>query len=167
MKKVILYSLGAVVVLLASAVAGWWYYYQSLYNEYKGESVEQHQAASDSLSTNSIATFSDQEMSMYGKWSDQSEELNYTVFMLDDAGDGFYWGKEWCEQDNVFESDLEDHGSGWFKWRVKKDKLLLLHTSNFGFVVPVEYTITQLEDTMMGMKSQFNRRPKSFSRAYN
>lgn len=167
MKKTILYVFGAVLALLVIAIVGWWVYYQSLYKAYQSPSVNTHHVAGDSLNTNSIATFSEQEIAMYGKWKEDNEDMTFMVFSLDDAEDGFYWGKEWCESDGVFESDLKEHGNGWFRWKIKKNKLLLLHSSNFGFVMPNEYTIMQLEDTTLGMQSQFSRSNKLYNRTYN
>jgi len=169
MKKIhlIIFSL---LLLLVLAIIGWRIYCQHLYNSYKtttSNTAPMHHAAEDSLSTNSIASYSAQEITIYGKWEAAAEEHSYTVFTLDDAEDGFFWGKEWCEADSVLESDLEDHGSGWFKWKVKKDKLLLLRVSYFDVLVPVEYTLVQLDDSIMGVKDFFNRRPRSFNRAYN
>lgn len=167
MKKTVLYVFGAALLLLVIAIVGWWVYYQSLYKAYQSPSVSTHHVAGDSLNTNSIATFSEQEIAMYGKWKEDNEDVTFMVFSLDDAEDGFYWGKEWCESDGVFETDLKEHGNGWFRWKIKKNKLLLLHSSNFGFVMPNEYTIMQLEDTTLGMQSQFSRSNKLYNRTYN
>ena len=42
--------------------------------------------------------------------------------------DGFFWGKEWDESDDVHEEDLNYHGNGWFLW--KKDGKLLTELHN-------------------------------------
>ncbi len=167
MKKILLYSIGIVALVLIAAALGWWHYCQSLYQAYQSESTASHHVVGDSLNTNSIASFSEQEIAIYGKWLEDKDNLDYKVFTLDDAQDGFYWGKEWCEADGVLESDLEEHGNGWFKWKVKKNKLLLIHTSNIGFVVPIEYTLVQLADTMMSVQSFFRRSSQTYSRVYN
>lgn len=168
MKKILLYSIGIVALLVLIAAALWWWRYcQSLYQAYQSEPTATHHVVGDSLNTNSIASFSKQEIAIYGKWLEDNNNLDYKVFTLDDAQDGFYWGKEWCEADGVLESDLEEHGNGWFKWKVKKNKLLLIHTSSIGFVVPIEYTLVQLADTMMSVQSFFHRYTQTYSRVYN
>lgn len=166
MKKSLLYSV-VIVALLLTAALGWWCYCQSLYKAYQSESAASHHVAGDSLNTNSIASFSEQEIAVYGKWLEDNDEFNYMVFTLDETQDGLYWGKEWCEQDDVFESDLEEHGNGWFKWKVKKNKLLIVHIANLGFVLPSEYTIIQLEDTILSMQSLFHRSSQTYSRVYD
>ncbi|MCQ2346433.1 MAG: hypothetical protein MJZ92_00710 [Paludibacteraceae bacterium] len=167
MKKAFLYGVSALLIMLIIVGFGWWLYFRSLYKSYQSESVIMHHVAGDSLNTNSIASFTEQEIAIYGKWADYDKTLAYTMFMLEDAGDGFYWGKEWNEQDGVLEEDLDEHGNGWFRWRVKKDKILLIYNSTIGFVMPVEYSITQLNDTVLGMKNAFRRTPQSFVRRFN
>lgn len=167
MKKSLFYSIGIVAIVLTAAALGWWLYCHSLYKAYQSESTVTHHVAGDSLNTNSMASFSEQEIAIYGKWLEDNDNLDYKVFTLDDAQDGYYWGKEWCEADGVFEDDLEEHGNGWFKWTVKKKKLLLIHTSNIGFVVPVEYTLKQSADTMMSIQSFFHRSSQTYRRVYD
>lgn len=67
------------------------------------------------------------DMYFVGLWHEASNPLWYKAFYDDYAGDGYYWGKEWKENDNIFEEDLTYHGNGWFKWRRDGDKLTELH----------------------------------------
>lgn len=167
MKKAFFYGVSALIIMLIIVGFGFWLYFRSLYKAYQSESVITHHVAGDSLNTNSIASFTEQEIAIYGKWADSNEVLAYTMFMLEDAGDGFYWGKEWNEQDGVYESDLDEHGNGWFRWRVKKNKILFIRSTNFGFSIPAEYTITQMEDTVLGLQNRFSRSSQSYIKTYN
>lgn len=166
MKKTIISILVSLPLVIAILLLSGWYYYHTLYNDYRTESAVRHEAG-DSLSTNSIAAFTDEEIAVYGKWADKTDHGAYTVFSLDDAGDGFYWGKEWNEADNIFEDDLDEYGNGWFRWKTKKNSLLILYNSNYGFSVPIEYAITDLKDESLGIQRKLTKSQFHLSRAYN
>ena len=66
---------------------------------------------------------------MVGKWQN-SECPQWYKFYYDDPDDeeGYFWGKEWNEADDVQEEDLNYHGNGWFRWRKKNNRLTEFHT---------------------------------------
>ncbi len=64
--------------------------------------------------------------SIVGKWQNADNPQWYKVYYDDYDGDGYYWGKEWSEDDDVYEEDLQFHGNGWFRWR-KENKILVEH----------------------------------------
>ncbi len=64
-----------------------------------------------------------------GKWQNSSNPHWFKVYYDDyDEDEGFFWGKEWDESDDVHEEDLYYHGNGWFRWRKDNDQLTELHT---------------------------------------
>lgn len=65
---------------------------------------------------------------LVGKWQNQDNPQWFKSYYDDYDGDGFFWGKEWNEAENVYEEDLNYHGNGWFRWRIDKDQLLEMHT---------------------------------------
>lgn len=167
MNKIFRYSLFVAFGLLVLAVLSWRFHCRTLYKIYQSSSTMTHHVAGDSINTNSIASYSDQEIAIYGKWEKQTTPLAFMTFSLDDADDGFYWGKEWNENDKVFEKDLEEHRNGWFKWKIKNNHILLVYMSNLGFVIPIEYTITQQGDTLFRLQGKLDRTPQSYTRRYN
>lgn len=63
-----------------------------------------------------------------GKWQNDLNPQWFRVYYDDYDDDGFFWGKEWNEADDVSEEDLNYHGNGWFRWRVDGKQLLEMHT---------------------------------------
>lgn len=62
-----------------------------------------------------------------GMWRNSDNPRWYKVYYDDYDGDGFYWGKEWDEADDVEEEDLTYHGNGWFLWRKEGKNLREMH----------------------------------------
>ncbi len=91
-----------------------------------------------------------------GTWVEEYT-LCYWVYSLekDDSGDN-YWGKTWDESDDVFETDLEWHGNGWFKWNIANNKLTQLHVMEIGSaLVPKTYTVTSCNETTLVLKDTY------------
>jgi len=102
------------------------------------------------------------EAQLFGRWQDQQTATCYRVYYSDRVDsaeyhlntgqtmtDSYYWGKEWNTAE-VQESDLVEHGNGWFMWRKTSANMLELQTmDNHGAVVPVEYTLTTLNDSVL------------------
>ena len=63
-----------------------------------------------------------------GKWSNTENPKWYKVYYDDYDEDGFFWGKEWDESEDVQEEDLNYHGNGWYRWKKDGKQLLELHT---------------------------------------
>lgn len=108
------------------------------------------------------------EAKLFGRWQNNQNATNYRVYystMVTDEEykqetgqsktDVFYWGKEWTESEGVFESDLIEHGNGWFMWRKITTDLLELYTmDNHGGVIDRTYTLTVLNDSVLNFKSE-------------
>lgn len=59
-----------------------------------------------------------------GKWSNKDNPKWFKVYYDDyDEEQCLYWGKEWDENEDIFEEDLKYHGNGWFRWK-KEDGML-------------------------------------------
>ena len=71
--------------------------------------------------TNKHYTFDDEnptaDSALLGKWQNTDNKQWYKVYYDDYDEDGFFWGKEWDESEDVMEQDLKYHGNGWFRWR--------------------------------------------------
>ena len=63
-----------------------------------------------------------------GKWRNAENKQWFKVYCDDYDSDGFLWGKEWNEAEDVQEEDLIYHGNGWFRWRKDGSRLTELHT---------------------------------------
>ena len=87
-----------------------------------------------------------------GLWHEAANPLWYKAFYDDYAGDGYFWGKEWQENDSIFEEDLPYHGNGWFRWRREDDKLIEMHVMTMSKVpIAKRWTIKALQcDTING-----------------
>jgi hypothetical protein len=96
------------------------------------EPAEPEMQVAQGASTNELVYFEDDtppaDPMMVGKWRNQANAGWYKVYYDDYDGDGFYWGKEWDESDDVFEEDLRYHGNGWFRWRKNGKELLEMAT---------------------------------------
>ena len=65
---------------------------------------------------------------LVGKWQNSENPQWYKVYYDDYDEDGFFWGKEWDEADDVQEEDLNYHGNGWFRWKKDGKQLVEMHT---------------------------------------
>ena len=92
-----------------------------------------------------------------GTWTEEANPLCYWVYSLtkDDSGD-YYWGKTWDEAEDVYESDLEYHGNGWFKWNITDNNLVQLHMMNISeATVPKTYTVTSCTSSKLVLKDTY------------
>ncbi len=90
---------------------------------------------------------------MFGRWRNDSNPQQYTVFYSDAAETGWYWGKEWDERDGVLESDLEEHGNGWFMWKKGSSSLVMRMMMSISQAEPaVEIQLVSLTDSKMTVK---------------
>lgn len=66
---------------------------------------------------------------LVGKWQNDLNPQWFKVYYDDyDEDEGYFWGKEWDEADDVQEEDLVYHGNGWFRWKKEGKLLTELHT---------------------------------------
>lgn len=86
----------------------------------------------DRHQTNSHVVFEEEtptaDPAIVGRWQNKTNPQWFRVYYDDYDGDGFFWGKEWDEADDVHEVDLNYHGNGWFRWRKDGTQLLEMHT---------------------------------------
>lgn len=112
------------------------------------------------------------EAQLIGKWQNEKNTgwhrvfLSETVKLENDSADysGYKWGKEWHEDEGVYEDDLTDYGNGWFMWKKTGKDLFEIEFMEYDFArIPQENTITLLNDTRLeftaqdGRKYQFNK----------
>lgn len=65
---------------------------------------------------------------LVGKWQNAENPQWYKVYYDDYDDEGFFWGKEWDESEDVHEEDLNYHGNGWFRWKKDGKQLVEMHT---------------------------------------
>lgn len=89
-----------------------------------------------------------------GKWYVEKHLTSFKAYYDDPCEqEGYFWGKEWNEEEDVMEEDLEYHGNGWFQWCKKGNQLMELHMSTNGaFVVPMTYDIATLTKDRLELK---------------
>lgn len=105
------------------------------------------------------------EAQLIGKWQNEKDKGWYRVFYADavvndsiSAYEGYKWGKEWNESEDVYESDLTEHGNGWFMWRKNSAELFEIEFMEYDFArIPQQNTITLLNDTRLEYKEQDGR----------
>ena len=94
-----------------------------------------------------------------GTWTEETNPQCFWVYSLtrDDSGE-YYWGKTWDEAEDVYESDLEFHGNGWFKWSINDNNLVQLHMLNISeATVPKTYTVTSCTSTTLELKDTYGK----------
>jgi hypothetical protein len=82
-----------------------------------------------------------------GHWQCVDRPTWHRVYTEEYSGNGYYWGKEWDEAEDVTEEDLVDYGNGWYEWKMDGADVLELATSDMSESrVPFIYTIKKLSD---------------------
>ena len=86
---------------------------------------------------------------LQGLWQENNTEhfVRFTTEQSDEAG--YLYGREWHEDEDVFESDLKPYGNGWFKYLFETSgNLTEIHLmDNGGAEVPKVYIVSKLNDT--------------------
>ena len=129
----------------------------------------------DDMMTNELVYFAgeeeqdgltDEDEMLLGKWQSLENEQWFRVYTDEEAEDGYYWGYEWDEAEDVTEADLHKYGNGWFMWKKRGSKVLELATAdNKGQLIPRPYTITKLFYTEMVYKEANSGKKRSFQKA--
>lgn len=129
----------------------------------------------DDMMTNELVYFAgeeeqdgltDEDEMLLGKWQSLENEQWFRVYTDEEAKDGYYWGYEWDEAEDVTEADLQKYGNGWFMWKKRGSKVLELATAdNKGQLIPRPYTITKLFYTEMVYKEANSGKKRSFQKA--
>lgn len=180
MKKGLIIAIILVAVAAAGAV---WYYYahpktQPIPPIQQEQPVQQEQSAQpadettteqpddtllqprrhqQAIETNKKVVYESEKVAnpmLVGLWVENGTK-HYKIY-LDDACDeeSYFWGKEWDEEQGIFEEDLTYHGNGWFKWSKTHDELTEIYLSDQGnMVIPTQYRIHQLNDSILVYQS--------------
>lgn len=129
----------------------------------------------DDMMTNELVYFAgeeeqdgltDEDEMLLGKWQSLENEQWFRVYTDEEAKDGYYWGYEWDEADDVTEADLQKYGNGWFMWKKRGSKVMEFATAdNKGQLIPRPYTITKLFYTEMVYKEDNSGKKCSFQKA--
>lgn len=100
---------------------------------------------------------------LLGKWQSSINEHWFRVYTDEAAEDGYYWGYEWNEDEDVHPEDLNKYGNGWFKWKKRGNKVLEFATAdNNGQLIPYPYTITKLFYTELSYKEIYSNKKQYF-----
>lgn len=95
-------------------------------------STEEKEIEAPKEKTNMHLSFEDNippaDPALVGKWQNTINPQWYKVYYDDYDDEGYYWGKEWNEADDVQEEDLNYHGNGWFRWKKDGKQLIEMHT---------------------------------------
>lgn len=89
---------------------------------------------------------------LQGKWCKDGQQ-DYRRFATEQASrEGYYWGWEWDEGEDVQESDRTSHpyGNGWFMYTIQGDQLLEIEKTEYGWAdIPKVYIISELTSTTL------------------
>ena len=121
-RRYLIISIAAAAALLAGAAVAY----------FAGRTPEvTEQTTVDEHPTDSHVVFEDDtpaaDPALVGRWQNDANPQWYKVYYDDYDGDGYFWGKEWNEAEDVQESDLNYHGNGWFRWCSDGKRLTELH----------------------------------------
>ena len=88
---------------------------------------------------------------LQGLWQENNTEhfVRFTTEQSDEAG--YLYGREWHEDEDVFESDLKPYGNGWFKYLFETSgNLTEIHLmDNGGAEVPKVYVVSSLTSDLL------------------
>ena len=94
---------------------------------------------------------------LLGLWQEDNTQ-HFVRFTTENADEAYLYGREWDEAEDVTESDLQDYGNGWFKWKLVKADLTEIHLmDNGGAEIPKIYTVTKLTDGELQYKGDYKK----------
>ncbi|MBO4665813.1 MAG: hypothetical protein J5612_02960 [Paludibacteraceae bacterium] len=131
---------------------------------------EGHTVAPPEETTNKFSVFSEAEDEEYnplliGHWQCCDQAGWHRVYTDEYSGNGYYWGKEWNEDEDISEADLVDYGNGWFEWKMDGNNVLELAATDMNETrVPFIYTIKKLSDTELLYIEQRSKEKRVFKR---
>ncbi len=109
---------------------------------------------------------SDEDEMLLGKWQNAENTQWFRVYTDEVAKDGYYWGYEWDEAEDVTEADLTKYGNGWFMWKKRGSKVMEFATAdNEGQLIPRPYIITKLFYTELSYKEANSGKKRNFQKA--
>lgn len=92
-----------------------------------------------------------QEADLLGLWQENGQEA-FVRFTDEPAGE-YKYGREWNEDEGIFESDLKPYGNGWFKYKLVQNDLREIHlTDNSSAEIPKVYIVLQLTEDVLKYK---------------
>lgn len=99
-----------------------------------------------------------QEVDLLGLWQEEGTEA-FVRFTNESCDNGEYkYGREWDESEDVFESDLQPYGNGWFKYKLVKSDLTEIHLmDNGGADIPKVFVVTKLTDIILEYKDDLGQ----------
>lgn len=150
-----------IVVSLVAAGAVTYYFI-------KGQSSGREKSRDDH-STNANYSFEDgfpsADPAMVGKWQNVDNPQWYKVYYDDYDDDGFFWGKEWSEDEDVFEEDLPYHGNGWYRWRKNGKALEERHVMSIRDVpIKKQWRVKAMPDSLVLLDPETRKPRYSFRR---
>lgn len=121
-----------------------------------------HQGQSEDIThtTNGYEIYNDDippaDSRFVGRWQCADDMHWHKVYYDDYDANGYYWGKEWHEDENVKETDLIFHGNGWFKWKIENKTLHEMHCMDVSSVtVPKQYIFNCKEQNVLQLTDKF------------
>lgn len=132
--------------------------------------LEAHDVGEPEETTNRFSIFSAAEGEEFnplllGHWTCVERPTWHRIYTDEYSGNGYYWGKEWDEADDVKEVDLVDYGNGWFEWKQDENDILELATTDMSDTrVPFIYTIRKLTDNELVYVEQRSQEKRMFVR---
>ena len=102
-----------------------------------------------------------------GIWQNAHNPQSFKVFYDDYNGDGYWWGKQWSEDEDVHEEDLLFHGNGWFLWRREGKLLTELHKMDISeATVPKLWRLKTMKDSLVLTHPDFKHLSEHFGRVH-
>jgi len=97
-----------------------------------------------------------EEANLLGLWQETNTEAFVRFTAERDETGEYKYGREWDESEDIFESDLQPYGNGWFKYKLVQNDLTEIHLmDNGGAEIPKVYVVTKLTDTELRYKDDF------------
>lgn len=97
-----------------------------------------------------------EEANLLGLWQETNTEAFVRFTAERDETGEYKYGREWNESEDIFESDLQPYGNGWFKYKLVQNDLTEIHLmDNGGAEIPKVYVVTKLTDTELRYKDDF------------
>lgn len=95
---------------------------------------------------------------LLGLWQEQNTEVFVRFTNEADESGEYHYGREWDESEDVFESDLQPYGNGWFKYKLVKTDLTEIHLmDNGGADIPKVYQVLKLTAGELQYKDDYGK----------
>lgn len=95
------------------------------------------------------------EADLLGLWQEDGAEAYVRFTTEQDETSEYKYGREWDESEDIFESDLQPYGNGWFKYKLVKSDLTEIHLmDNGGADIPKIYQVVKLNAAELQYKDE-------------